>query len=78
MAAMSDKAMEGVAIALAAQSPTLLPGEQGTVSVSMGRYGGLSVVGLGGAMRLADSNTQPLRQHGDHEKPRRRCSRSSP
>ena len=55
---MSDKAMEGVAIALAAQSPTLLPGEQGTVSVSMRGYGGHAAVGLGAAMRLGDSNTQ--------------------
>lgn len=58
MAAMPDKAMEGVAIALAAQSPTLLPGEQGTESVSMGGYRGHAAVGLGAAMHLDDSNSQ--------------------
>ena len=40
------------------QHPTLLPGEQGTVSVSMRGYGGHAAVGLGAAMRLGDSNTQ--------------------
>ena len=66
---LSKEALGGVALALAAEVPALLPGQTRAISASYGRFAGHSAFALGGSIRIDETatgfGTLGITEHGD-------------